>query len=135
LSLRHLSTILLDPANSICHHAHQGKFWLEELDRMMCQDAHACEQLCKQFSKAPRLTYKLTNHKPGHSNDSDFGLLLDIDVVKAAISLHSDIDGFKFSTVSTYFDLWSLGDHMSRSYPYKLTATYHMTSSGTFRVH
>jgi len=32
------------------------------------------------------LTYKLTNHKPDRSNDSDFCLLLDTDAVKAAIS-------------------------------------------------
>jgi hypothetical protein len=42
LALRHSSTILLDSANLICHHTFQGEFWLEELDRMICHDAHAC---------------------------------------------------------------------------------------------
>ena len=60
--LRHSSTILLDNANPICHHTYKGQSYLEELDRIMCQDAHTCEQLCKQFCKAPGLTYKLTNH-------------------------------------------------------------------------
>jgi hypothetical protein len=101
----------------------------------MCQDAHACEQLCKQFCKAPGLTYNLTNHKLDHSNDNDFGLLLDNDVVKTAISSNSEVYGFKFSLISTFFDLLSLGDHLSRIHPYKLTRAYYMTSSGTILVH
>jgi len=56
LILRHSSKILLDRANPICRHTYQEEFRIEELDRMMCQDAHACEQLCRQFCKAPRLT-------------------------------------------------------------------------------
>jgi hypothetical protein len=134
LFLRHSSTILLDPANSIWHHTYQEKFWLEELDKMMYQDAHACKQLCKQFCKAPGLTYKLNNYKLVYSNDSDSGLLLDTDVGKAENSSNSEVDGFKCSTVSTLFDLWSRGDHLSRIYPYKLTDAYYMTSSGTFLV-
>ena len=101
----------------------------------MCQHARACEKLCKQFCKAPRLTNKLTNHKPDHSNDSDFGLLLDNDFVKTIISSSSQVYGFKVSTISTFFDLWSLGDHLSRIYPYKLSGVHYITSSGTFRVH
>ena len=102
---------------------------------MMCQDEHACEQLYKQFCKASRSIYKLTNHKLDYSTDSDFGLLLDFDVVKAAISSNLDIYGFKFSTVSTFIDLWSPGDNLSCIYPYKLTGAYYMTSLGTFHVH
>ena len=41
----------------------------------MCLDAHACDQLCKQFCKAPGLTYNLTNHKPGYFDECDYGLL------------------------------------------------------------
>jgi hypothetical protein len=135
LILRQSSTILLDHANPICHHTYQGEFWLEELEIMMRHDAHACEQLCKKCCKAPRLTYKLTIHKLEHSNDSDFGLLLDNDVVKTAISSNSDVYGFKFSIISNFFYLWSLGDNLSRIYPYKLNGTYYMTSSRTFPVH
>ena len=120
LFLRFSSTILLDYTTPIRHHTFQGDFWLEELDIMTCLDAHACDQLCKQFCKAPGLTYKLTNYKPDFSNVCDYGLLLDSDVVKASISSNSYIYGFKFSTVSTFFDLWSLGATLSRVYPYKL---------------
>jgi len=134
LVLRHSSTILLDYFNPIRNHTFQGELWLEELDKMTCLDAHACDQLCKQFCKAHGLTYKLTNHKPEYSNDCDYGLLLDFDVVKAAISSNSDIYGFKFSTVSTFFDLWSLGDTLSRVYPYKFTRVYCINSSGAFPV-
>ncbi len=100
----------------------------------MCLDAHACDQLCKQFCKAPRLTYTLTNYKPDYSGDRDCGLLLDSDVVKAAISSNSDVYGFKFSRVSSFFDLWSLGDTLSRVYPYKLSGAYYLNSSRTFPV-
>jgi len=131
---RNSSTIILDYKNPIRFHTFQGVYWLEELDTMMCLDAHACDQLCKQSCKAPGLTYKLTNYKPDYSNDSDYGLLLDYDVVKAAISSNSDIYGFKFSTVSSFFDLWSLGDTLSRIYPYKLNGGYYMNSSRTFPV-
>jgi hypothetical protein len=86
LLLRHSSTILLDSGNPIRHHTYQGKLWFEELDRMMCQDKNACEQLCKQSCKAHELTYKVTNHKSDHSSDSDFGLILDLDDVKVALS-------------------------------------------------
>ena len=96
---------------------------------MMCQDAHACEQLCKQLYNAPRFTYKLTNHNPDNYNDCDYGILLDSDLVKDAISSNSVIYGLKFSTVSTFFDLWSLGDKLSSVYPYKLIGAYYMNSS------
>jgi hypothetical protein len=125
LVLRHSSTILLDAANLIYHHVYQGEFWLKELDIMMCEDAHACEQLCKQFCTTPGLTYKLTDYKPNYPNAFDYGLLLDSYVVKAAILSKSDIYGFKFSTISTFFDLWSLGDMLARIYPYKLTNAYY----------
>ena len=95
----------------------------------MCLDAHACDQLCKQFCKAPGLTYKLTNYKSDYSNERDHGLLLDYDVVKAVISSNSDVYGFKFSTVSSFFDLWSLGDTLSRMFSYKLNGAYYMNSS------
>ncbi len=101
---------------------------------MTCCDAFVCDQLCKQFCKALGLTYRLTNYKPEHSGDSDYGLLLDIDVVAAAISSHSKVYGFEFSTVSSKFDLWSLGDTLSRIYPYKLNDTYFMNASRTFPV-
>jgi hypothetical protein len=107
---------------------------LEELERMMCLDAHACDQLCKQFRKAPGLTYKLTNYKPDYFDDCDYGLLLDNDVVTTAITSHSDVYGFKFYTFSSFFNLWSLGDTLSRVFPYKLNGTYFMTASGTFPV-
>jgi hypothetical protein len=93
---------------------------------MICQDAHACEQICKQFCKAPRLIYKLTNYKPKYPNDCDNGFILDSDVVKDSILSKSDIYGFKSSTVSTFFDLWFLGDKVSRIYPYKLTDAYYI---------
>ena len=102
---------------------------------MMLQDAHACEQLCKQFCKAHGLTYKLTNHNPDYSNDCDHGLLQGFDVVKAVISSNSGVYGFKCSTVSTFFDLRSLGDKLSRVYPYKLTEVNYMNSSRTFHIH
>ena len=47
LFLRNSSTILLDHANPIRYYTFQGEFGLEELDNMMCLDAHACDQLCK----------------------------------------------------------------------------------------
>ena len=82
LALRHSSTIHLDAANLIHHHTCQREFWFEELDRMMCQDAHTCEQPCKQFCKAPELTNKLTNYKPNYPTDCDYGLLLDLMLLK-----------------------------------------------------
>jgi hypothetical protein len=96
---------------------------LEELGRMACQDPHACEELCKRFRKAPGLIYNLTNYKPNYLNDCDYGLLLDSDVVKAAILSQLDIYAFKFSTISAFFYLWSLDHKLSRIYPYKLTPT------------
>jgi len=116
LVLRNSSTIILDCKNPIRHHTFQCEFWLEELDRIMCLDAHACDQLCKQFCKAPGLSYKLTNYKLDYSDECDYGLLLDSDVVKTVISSHSEVYGFMFSTISSFFDLWSLGDTLSRVY-------------------
>ena len=73
---------------------------------MVCVDAHAYDQLCKQCCKAPGLTFKLTNHKLDYYDKSDYGILLDSDVVEATtISSNSDIYGFKSSAVSTFFDL------------------------------
>ena len=126
--------MLLDSQNPIRHHIYQCEFWLAELDKMMCCDPYACDQLCKQFCKAPGLTYQLTNYKPEHSDDSDYGLLLDTDVVAAVVSSHSTVYGFQFSTVSSHFDLWSLGDTLSRIYPYKLNDTYFMNASRAFPV-
>jgi len=100
----------------------------------MCLDAQACDQLCKQFSKAPGITYTLTNYKLDYYNERNYDLLLDYDVVKAAISSSSDVHGFNFSTFSSFFDLWSLGDTLSRIYPYKLNGAYHTNSSRTFPV-
>jgi len=134
LAFRNSSTIILDCKNPSRHHTFRGEFWLEELDRMMCLDVHACDKLCKQFCKASELTYTLTNYKPNYPNDRDYGLLLDSDVVKSAISSNSDVYGFKFSTVSSFFDLRSLGDILSRIYPYKLNGAYYMNSSRTFPV-
>ena len=83
-------------------------------------------------------SYKLTNYKPGYSDDCDYDLLLYIDVVTVTITSHSDVYGlsfkFKFSTVSSFFDFWSLGDTLSRVFPYKLNGTYFMTASRTFPV-
>ena len=129
-----MSTILLDYANSIHNHTYQGAFWLKELVRMMCQDAHACEQLCKQFCIAHGLPYKLTNYNPNYPNDCDYDLLLDFDADKNAVLSQSNVYGFKFSTVLKFFDLWSLGDKPSRIYPYKLTDAYYIYSSGVFHV-
>jgi hypothetical protein len=100
----------------------------------MCSDAHACDQLCKQFRKALGLTYQLTYYKPDYSNDNDYGLLLDINVVRVVVLSHSTIYGFKFSIVSSFFDLWSLGDTLSRIYPYKLNDTYFINAPGAFPV-
>ena len=101
----------------------------------MCRDAHACDELRKQLCQAPGLTYQLTNCKPHHhSYDSDYGLLLDTDVVRDVVSSHSTVYGFRFSTVSSLFDLWTLGDTLSRIFPYKLNNTYFMNASGTFPV-
>ena len=100
----------------------------------MCNDAHACDQLCKQFCKAPGLTYDLTNYKPDYSYDCDVGLLLRTNFVTTDIASNSYVYGFKFSTVSSFFNLWSLGDTLSRIFPYNLTRAYFMTSSGTFPV-
>ncbi len=100
----------------------------------MCIDVHAYNQLCKQIQKAPRLTYQLTNYKLDYVDDNDYGLLLDTNVVTAAVLFNSTVYGFKFSTVSSFFDLWSLGVTLSRSYPYKLNGTYFMDASRTFPV-
>ncbi len=86
----------------------------------MCFDAHACDQLCKQFRKTHGLTYKVTNYKRDYSDYCDYGLLLDTDVVTVAIAGTSYVYGFKFSTVSSFFNLWFLGDILSRVFPYKL---------------
>jgi hypothetical protein len=134
LILRNSFTILLEDQIPIRHHTYQCEFWLEELDSMKCCDVVACVQLCKQFRKAPGLTYQLTNYEPEHSDDSDYGLLLDADVVASAVSSHSKVYGFEFSIVSSHFDLWSLGDTLSRIYPYKLNETYFMNASRTFPV-
>jgi hypothetical protein len=134
LFLRNSSTIIIDCKHPIRHHTFQCEFWLEELEGMMCLDAHACDQLCKQFRKAHRLTYELSNYKRDYSDECDFGLLLDTDVVTTAIASNSDLYGFKFSTVSSFFNLWSLGDTLSRAFPYKLNGAYFMTPSGIFPV-
>ncbi len=134
LFLRNSSTILLENRTPIRHHTYQCEFWLEELDSMKWCDAVACVQLCKQFRKAPGLTYQLTNYKPEHPDDSDYGLLLDTDEVAIAVSSHSKVYGFEFSIVSPHFDLWSLGDTPSRIFPYKLNDTYFMNASRTFLV-
>ena len=107
---------------------------MEKLHKLTCCDAYACDQLCKQFCKASGLTYPLTNYKPEHSDDNDYGLLLDSDVVAVVVSSHSKVYGFKFSIVSSNFDLWSLGDTLSRIYPYKLNDTNCMNASRTFPV-
>ena len=65
---------------------------------------------CKKFCRAPGLTHKLTNYKPNYLNDCDYGLVLYSDVVKAPILSKLDVYGFKSSTASKFFDLWSLGD-------------------------
>ncbi len=85
LFLRNSSTIILDATNPIRHHTFQCEFWLEEMDIMMCLDAHACDQMGKQFCKAPGLTYKLTNYKLDYYDEYDYGLLLDTDIGKATI--------------------------------------------------
>jgi hypothetical protein len=97
-------------------------------------DAYACDQLRKQFCKARGLTYQLTNYKPGHSDDNDYGLLLDNDDVAVIVTSHSTVYAFKFSTVSSFFDLWSLGDTLSRIYLYKLNDTNFLNASRTFPV-
>ncbi len=91
--------------------------------------AHACDQLCKQFRKAHGLTYKVTNYKLDYPDDCNYGLLLDTDVVTTAIASNSDVYGFKFSTVSSFFYLWFLRDTLSRVFPYKLNGTYFMIAS------
>jgi hypothetical protein len=134
LFLRNSFTIIIDCKNPIRHHTFQCEFWLEELDGMMCLDAYTCDQLCKYFRKAPGLTYELTNYKPYYSDECDFGLLLDTNVVTVAIASNSDVYGFKFSTFSSFFNLWSLGDTLSRVLPYKLNGAYFIIASGTFPV-
>jgi hypothetical protein len=117
LFLRNSSTILLDCKNPIRHHTFQCEFWLEELDSLMCNDAHACNQLCKHIRKASGLTYQLTNYKLDYSDDTDYGLLLDTDVVTTFVLSNSLVYGFQFSKVSSFFDLLSLGVTMSRNFP------------------
>ena len=134
LFLRNSYTILLDGQTPIRHHTYRCEFWLGELDNMKCCDVYACDQLCKQFCKAPGLTYQLTNYKHEHSDDNDCGLLLDANVVAIVVSSHSKVYGFELSTVSSHFDLWSLGDTLPRIYPYKLNDTYFMNASRTFPV-
>ena len=58
---------------------------MEELDKIVCLDAHACDEMRKQFYKAHGLTYKLTNYKLDYSDGCYYYwlLLLDTDVVKA----------------------------------------------------
>ncbi len=82
----------------------------------MCSDAHVYNQLCKQFRKALGLTYQLTNYKPDYFNDNDCGLLLDTVVVTTVVLSNSLVYGFKFSTVSSFFDLWSLRYQQPREY-------------------
>ena len=77
----------------------------------MCLDAHARDQLCKQFHKAPGLIYKLTIYKPDYSDDCDYGLLLDTDVVTTTIASHSDVYGFQFFAVSSFLICGLLGIH------------------------
>jgi hypothetical protein len=134
LFLRNSSTIILEDRTPIRYHTYQCKFWLEELDSMKPCDAVACVQLCKQFRKILGLTYQLTNYKPEHPDDSDYGLLVDTNDVAAVVLSHSKVYGFEFSTVSPHFDLWSLGDTLSRIFPYKLNGTYFMNASGTIPV-
>jgi hypothetical protein len=54
---------------------------------------------------------------PNYPNECDCGLLSDSDVVKDVILSKSGVYGFQFSTISKFFDLWSLGDKLSRIYP------------------
>ncbi len=53
-------------------------------------------------------------YKLDYSDGREYGLLLDTDVVTVAIASNSDVYGFKFSTVSSFFNLWFLGDTLSR---------------------
>ena len=129
LHLRHSSTILLDCQNTIRHLTFQCEFWLEEIDSLTCSDGHTCNQLCKQFRKAHGLTYQLTNYKPDYSDDTTYGLLLDTDVVTNVVASKSLVYGFQLTTVSSCFDLWSLGASLSRVFPYKLNGTYFMNAS------
>ena len=69
-----------------------------------------------------------------HSDDIDYGLLLDTDDVAGAVSSHSKVYSFEFSTVSPHFDLWFLGDTLSRIFPYTPNDTYFMNASRTFPV-
>ncbi len=71
----------------------------------MCSNAHACNQLCKQFRKASDPTYQLINYKPDYSDDTDYGLQLDTDVVTSVVSSNSLVYGFQFSAASSFFDL------------------------------
>ena len=73
-------------------------------------------------------------YKPEYSDDCDYGILLDTEVVTAAISSQSYVYGSKFSTVSSFFNFCSLGDTPSRVYPYKLNGTYFMNASRIFQV-
>ncbi len=60
--------------------------------------------------------------------------LLDTDVIATVVLSNSRVYGFQFSTVSSFFDLWSLGVTLSRTFPYKLNGNYFMNASGAFKV-
>ena len=80
-------------------------------------------------------TFGLRKQWPNYLNDRDYGILLDSDVIiKAAILSKLYVYGLKFSLVYKFFYLCSLGDKLSRIYPYKLSKAYYVNHSGAFLV-
>jgi hypothetical protein len=103
------------------HHTYQGDFWLEELlDRHMCSNVNTSTKICRQFTPAPSLTFQLTNYVPHYTIEHDYGLLIQPNEVMPAVSSILDLRGFKLSTISSLFELWSLSDTLSRIYSYPL---------------
>jgi hypothetical protein len=74
-------------------------------------------KICRQFTTARGLTFQLTNYVPEYTIERNYGLLIKLDEVMTAISLSFDLRGFKLSKFSSLFDLWSLNDTLSCTYP------------------
>ena len=74
-------------------------------------------ELYSQLTTALVLTFQLTNYVPDYPIGRDYGLLIQSDEVITVVSSNLDLHVFKLSTVSSSFDLWSLSDILSRTYP------------------
>jgi hypothetical protein len=77
-------------------------------------------KICRQFTTALGLTYRLNNYVHDYTIECDYGLLIQFDKAMTADFSNLDLRGFELSSVSSLFDLWSLSDSLSRVYPYPL---------------